>query len=88
MKKIWLPYPFYFLKPFAIAFVGLIILCFSEDLFTRGFAFLCMGYAGWIIFMRVMWAIKRAAKSGLGRSSDKNDKTYSAKFPDKKGRQI
>ena len=88
MKKIWLPYPLYFLKPFAIALVGLIIVYVSEDVFSSGFALLCLGYAGWIIFMRVIWAIKRAAKSGRGRSNDKRDKTYSAKFPDKKGRQI
>ena len=88
MKKIWLPYPLYFLKPFAIALIGVIILYVSEDLFTSGFALLLLGYAGWIIFMRVIWAIKRAAKSGLGRSHEKKDKTYSAKFPDKKGRHI
>ena len=81
MKKIWLPYPLYFLKPFAIALAGLIILYVSDNLFTSGFALLCLGYAGWIIIMRVIWAIKRAAKSGLGRSSGKRDKTYSAKFP-------
>ncbi len=88
MKKIWLPYPLYFLKPFAIALIGVIILYVSEDLFTSGCALLLLGYAGWIIFMRVIWAIKRAAKSELGRSQEKRDKTYSAKFPDKKGRHI
>jgi hypothetical protein len=82
MKKIWLPYPVYFLKPFAIALVGLIILYVSEDWFTFGFALLCLGYAGWIIFMRVMWFFKRAARGGLGKSHDKQNKTYSAKFPD------
>ena len=54
MKKIWLPYPLYFLKPFAIALVGLIILYVSEDLFSSGFTILCLGYAGWIILMRVI----------------------------------
>ena len=82
MKKIWLPYPLYFLKPFAIGLVGIIILYVSEDLFTFGFAVLCLGYAVWIIFMRVMWSIKRAAKSSLGQSKDKKEKTYSANFPD------
>ena len=82
MKKIWLPYPIYFLKPFAVGLVGLIILYISEDLFTSGFALLCLGYSGWIIFMRVMWSIKNAAKSKLGRSNDKQDKTYFTNFPE------
>ena len=88
MKKIWLPYPLYFLKPFLVGFIGITFMYVSEDLFTLSFAVLCLGYSGWVIFMRVMWAIKRAAKSGLKSSKDKRDKTYSAKFPDKKGRQI
>ncbi len=88
MKKIWLPYPLYFLKPFAIGIVGFIILYVSEDLFTSGFALLCLGYAGWIIFIRAVWYIKRAGKSKLGQAKVKQNKTYSAKFPDKKGRQI
>ena len=88
MKKIWLPYPLYFLKPFAIGFVGFIILYFSEDLFTASLAYLCMGYAGWIIAMRIIWSIKTAVKFVLGQSKDKKKKTYSANFPDKKGRQI
>lgn len=82
MKKIWLPYPLYFLKPFALGFIGILLLYVSEDWFTSACAYLCLGYAGWIIFMRIMWAIKRAAQSKLGRSSDKQDKTYSANFPD------
>ena len=82
MKKIWLPYPIYFLKPFAIALVGLVILYVSDDLFTSGFALLCLVYSGWVIFMRVMWSIKRAAKSKLGQSNDKKDKTFTANFPD------
>ena len=82
MKKIWLPYPLYFLKPLAIGLVGLIILYVSEDLFTSGFALLCLGYSGWIIFMRLMWSIKKAAKSKFRETKNKQDKTYSAKFPD------
>ncbi|MGI9537950.1 MAG: hypothetical protein ACR2PB_12835 [Desulfocapsaceae bacterium] len=82
MKKIWLPYPIYFLKPFAVGLVGLLILYVSEDLFTFGFALLCLGYSGWIIFMRLMWSIKNAAKSRLKRSNDKKGKTYSANFPE------
>ena len=83
MKKIWLPYPVYFLKPFAVGLVGLVILYFSDDLFTSGFALLCLAYSGWIIFMRLIWSIKNAAKLRLGRSKDKQDKTYSANFPDR-----
>ena len=82
MKKIWLPYPVYFLKPFAIALVGLLILYVTDDLFSSGFAILCLVYSGWIIFMRVIWAIKRAAKSKLKSSDDEKDKTFSANFPD------
>ena len=60
MKKIWLPYPAYFLKPFAVGLLGLVILYFSEDLFSSGFAIVCLGYAGWIIFMRIVYAVKNA----------------------------
>ena len=82
MKKIWLPYPLYFLKPFAVGFIGIVLLHVSEDVFTSVCGFLCLGYAGWILFMRIVWSIKRSAQSKLGKSSDKKDKTYSAKFPD------
>ena len=82
MSKIWLSYPLYFLKPFAVGLVGAIILYVSEDLFTTGFALLCLGYSGWIIFMRVVWSIKNAAKSKLGRAKDEQDKTYTANFPE------
>ena len=88
MKKIWLPYPLYFLKPFAIGLVGLIILYISEDLFTSVFAALCLGYAAWIIFMRIIRKIKESATSSLGKSKGKKDKTHFAKLPDKKGYQI
>ena len=83
MRKIWLPYPLYFLKPFIVALIGIILLYVSEDLFTAGFAVLCLGYSGWIIFMRVMWAIKRKAKSRFGKSKKTGEKTYSANFPDR-----
>ena len=82
MKKIWLPYPLYFLKPFAIGFAGFIILYSSEDWFTSSFAFLFLVYAGWIFSMRVMWFIKRAAKSRLGRSTEQRENIYAAHFPD------
>jgi len=82
MKKIWLPYPVYFLKPFAVGLVGLVILYFSEDLFTSGFAIICLGYAGWIIFMRIMYSVKYAVKSNFCGSKDKKANTYFAEFPD------
>lgn len=82
MKKIWLPYPAYFLKPFAVGLVGLVILYFSEDLFSSGFAIVCLGYAGWIIFMRIVYAVKNAVKSDFGKSKDNKANTYFAEFPD------
>ncbi len=82
MKKTWLPYPIYFLKPFAVGLIGLIILYVSEDLFTYGVALLCIGYSGWIIFMRVVWSVKNAAQSRIERSKEKKDKTYTANFPE------
>lgn len=88
MKKIWLPYPLYFLKPFAIGLAGIILLYVYEDLFTSGLAVLLLGYAAWIIFMRIIWAIKKAVTSTLNKSDGKMDKTQFAKFPDKKGRQL
>ena len=82
MKKIWLPYPAYFLKPFAVGLLGLVILYFSEDLFSSGFAIVCLGYAGWIIFMRIVYAVKNAVKSDFGKSKDNKANTYFAEFPD------
>ena len=82
MKKIWLPYPAYFLKPFAVGLLGLVILYFSEDLFSSGFAIVCLGYAGWIIFMRIVYAVKNAIKSDFGKSKDNKANTYFAEFPD------
>ena len=82
MKKTWLPYPIYFLKPFAVGLIGLIILYVSEDLFTYGVALLCIGYSGWIIFMRVVWSVKNAAQSRIKGSKEKKDKTYTANFPE------
>ena len=82
MKKIWLPYPLYFLKPFLVGLIGITLLYVSEDLFTLSFAVLCLGYSGWVIFMRVIWSIRNAAKSGLNKAKTKKDKTYSANFPD------
>ncbi len=82
MKKIWLPYPLYFLKPFVVGLIGIILLYVSEDLFTTSFAVLCLGYSGWIIFMRVMWSIKNAIKSIDERSKEKKDKTTYTHFPD------
>ena len=82
MKKIWLPYPAYFLKPFAVGLLGLVILYFSEDLFSSGFAIVCLGYAGWIIFMRIVYAVKNVVKSDFGKSKDNKANTYFAEFPD------
>ncbi len=82
MKKIWLPYPLYFLKPFVVGLIGIILLYVSEDLFTTSFAVLCLVYSGWIIFMRVMWSIKNAIKSIHTRSKEKKDKTNYTHFPD------
>ena len=82
MKKIWLPYPLYFLKPFAVGLIGIILLYVSEDLFTTSFAFLCLGYSGWIIVIRVMWSIKNAIKSSNSKSKGKEDKSHYTNFLD------
>ena len=82
MKKIWLPYPLYFLKPFVVGLVGLILLHVSEDLFTTGFAVLCLGYAGWILSMRLIWSIVNLVKTLGSSTKAKKDKTTFAKFPD------
>ena len=82
MKKIWLPYPLYFLKPFVVGLIGIALLYVSENLFTSGFAVLCLGYSGWIIIMRVVWSVKNFVKSSLSSSEEKKDKTHFAKFPD------
>ena len=88
MRKIWLPTWLYNLKPILIGIVGATIFYVSEDLLTLTLALFCLGYASWIIIVRIMWSIKNAAKSSFGKSKDKKEKAYFAKFPDKKGRQI
>jgi hypothetical protein len=88
MKKIWLPTWLYNLKPILIGIAGAAIFYVAEDLFAKGFALFCLGYASWIIIIRIMWSIKNAAKSSFGKSKETKEKTYYAKFPDKKGRQI
>ena len=88
MKKIWLPTWLYNVKPILIGIVGATIFYVSEDLLTLTLALFCLGYASWIIIIRIMWSIKNAAKSSLGKSKETKEKAYYAKFPDKKGRQI
>jgi len=88
MKKIWLPTWLYNLKPIIVGIVGAAIFYFSEDLFTSSLALFCLGYASWIIIMRIMWSIKSVATSSFGTSKETKKNIYYAKFPDKKGRQI
>jgi hypothetical protein len=57
-------------------------LYFSEDLFSTIFAFLCLGYAGWIISIRPIWSIVYLIKSISGSTQAKKDKTHFAIFPD------
>lgn len=82
MKKIWLPTWLYNLKPLIVGIVGGTILYVSEDLFTTVFGFLCLGYACWIIIIRLLWSTKNIVKTGLASDKPDKDKTYSAKFPE------
>jgi len=81
--KIWLPDSLYRLKPFLLGFAGTVFLYVSEDMFTTVLALLCMGYAFWIIVMRLLWssAVTIQARGGSIRAG--KYKKHIVKSPDK-----
>ena len=81
--KIWLPDSLYRAKPLFIGLLGAILLYVSNDLFTTGFAFVCLGFASWIIVIRLMWSTAGMIKSKIGSVNAGEQKTHYANFPDK-----
>ena len=54
MKR-WLPESLYRLKPLLLMLAGLIIQYTSKNIFLSLFAILLIGYACWILVMRLLW---------------------------------
>jgi hypothetical protein len=84
MSKIWLPTPLYRLKPLLLGFAGALLLYFSKDWFTTGLAFLCLGYAGWIIIIRLLWSTANVVKTKVGSVQAGGKKTHVVNLPDKR----
>jgi len=80
--KIWLPDSLYRAKPLLIGLLGAILLYVSNDLFTTGFAFVCLGFAGWIIVIRLMWSTADMIKTKIGSANAGEQKTHYVRFPD------
>lgn len=83
MSKIWLPTPLYRLKPLLLGLAGAGLLYVSNDWFTSGFALLSLGYAGWIIAIRLTWSTVDMVKSKVGSVNAGEQKTHYVKLPDR-----
>jgi len=79
--KIWLPDSLYRAKPLILGLAGAILLYISKDLFTTIVAFLCLGYAGWIIVIRLMWSTADMIKTKTGSVNAGEQKTHYVNFP-------
>jgi hypothetical protein len=84
--KIWLPDSLYRAKPLILGLAGAILLYISKDLFTTIVAFLCLGYAGWIIVIRLMWSTADMIKTKTGSVDAGEQKTHYVNFPNGKHR--
>ena len=82
MSKIWLPTRLYRLKPLLLGFAGAALLYVSNDWFTTGFAILSLGYAGWIIVIRLLWSTTDFIKSKVGSVNAGEQKTHYVNFSD------
>lgn len=54
--KFWLPDSLYRLKPLLLGLAGAVLLYVSENMFTTVLAVICLGYALWIILIRLLWS--------------------------------
>ena len=79
--KIWLTDSLYSSKPLILGLAGAILLYISKDMFTTGVAFLCLGYAGWIFVIRLMWSTADMIKTKTGSVNAGEQKTHFVNFP-------
>lgn len=83
MSKIWLPAPLYRLKPLLLGLAGAALLYVSNDWFTTGFALIALGYAGWIIVIRLLWSAANLVKTKVGSANAGEQRTYYVNMPDR-----
>ena len=64
--KIWLPNSLYRLKPLLLLLVGVYLLFLYDNMLASAIAFLCFGYAIWILASRLMWSNSGMLKTRVG----------------------
>ena len=64
--KIWLPDSLYRLKPLLLMLFGAILLYLSRNIYLSLLAVTCIGFAGWIFFMRLKWSNTGVVVSRFG----------------------
>jgi len=74
--KIWLPDSLYRVKPLLLMLFGAALLYVSNNLFTIGLAFFSLGFASWIIVLRLMWSTAGMIKSKAGSVKAAAQKTH------------
>ena len=72
--KFWLPDDLYRLKPLILALIGAILIFFSDHLAIEGIGVLCLGFATYILIVRLL----------LYEAGTTNTKTGSAKAEEQK----
>jgi len=80
--KIWLPDSIYRLKPLLLGLAGAALLYVSTNLFTTVLAVLCLGYACWVILIRLMWSTAVTIRPGLKSTRGVKQKIRNVKFRD------
>ena len=76
MKDIWLPDSLYRLKPLILMLAGAILLLTSHNLLLSLLAAACIGYAVWILVMRLIWSNADTTKTRAGSNLDGEPKTH------------
>ena len=79
MKDIWLPDSLYRLKPLILMLTGAILLFISKNLFLSLIAAACIGYAVWILFMRLIWSNADTIKTRAGLNQAGEPRTHYVK---------
>lgn len=79
MKDIWLPDSLYRLKPLILLLTGAILLLVSKNLFLSLFAAACIGFAVWILFMRLIWSNADNIKTRVGSNQAGQSRTHYVK---------
>ncbi len=82
--KIWLPDSLYRLKPLLLMLFGSYLLYLSDNIYLLGLALACMGYAGWIFVVRLLWKDKTIILSQLRSAHSGHQKTHYVDIADRR----